>query len=111
MNDDLLRCRRPKMLATTSCNVLILSGISLGESCGESCKGQGRVVVLLVGTMPFKVYCGRLRVKVGATTRVTLVTQVLSLKRIVEHLSMASRNVVGTDDDSDPGSCCRVESN
>jgi hypothetical protein len=72
MNDDLLSCRRPKMLATTSCNSLILSGISLGESCGESCKGRGRVVVLLVGTIPFKVHCGRLRAKVGAMVGVSL---------------------------------------
>jgi hypothetical protein len=73
MNDDLLRCRRPKMLATTSCNSLILNGISLGEYYGESCNGRGRVVVLLVGTMPFKVYCGRLRAKVGAMVGVSLV--------------------------------------
>jgi hypothetical protein len=73
MNDDLLRCRRPKMLAPTSCNSLILSGILLGEYCGESCSRRGRVVVLLVGMIPFKVYCGRLRAEVGAMVGVSLV--------------------------------------
>jgi hypothetical protein len=90
MNDDVLRCRRPKMLVTTSRNLLILNGILLGKFYEEFCNGRGRVVVLLVGTMPFKVYRERLRAKVGATIRATLITQVLSLMRIVEHLPMAS---------------------